>query len=75
MWSPLALDEATWARRDFHRLRVIARLQDGVSLDRARSDYKTVGARLERQYPDLDKDESVVVNPMLEDTAGRFAPR
>jgi putative ABC transport system permease protein len=53
---------------------VIARLKDDVSLDRARSDYKIIGARLERQYPDLDKDESVAVIPMLEDTVGQIRP-
>jgi putative ABC transport system permease protein len=74
MWSPLALDDVTRARRDFHRLRVIARLKDGLSLNRARSDYKTIGARLDRQYPDLDKDESVVVDPMLEDMVGQIRP-
>jgi hypothetical protein len=52
MWSPVVLDDATRARRDFHRLRVIAHLKDGLSLNRASSDYKdyrrTPGAPVSR---------------------------
>jgi putative ABC transport system permease protein len=70
MWGPLALDDRTKARRDFHRLRVIARLKPGVTLERARADYHVLGARLAQQYPDLNKDESLLVNPMLDDTVG-----
>jgi ABC-type antimicrobial peptide transport system permease subunit len=29
---------------------------------------------VKRQYPDLDKDESLVVNPMFEDTVGQIRP-
>ena len=74
MWAPLALDNPTRQRRDFHRLRVVARLRDGVSLDRARGDFQTLGARLAREYPDLNQDESVVVNLVLDDIVGDIRP-
>ena len=74
MWAPLALDNESKARRDFHRLRVIARLKDGVNLDRARADFQTIGSRLAQQYPGLNKDESIEVNLMLEDSVGQIRP-
>ncbi len=74
IWAPLALDSETRERRDFHRLRVIGRLRDGISLERARRDFQALGARLAQQYPDLDKDESIVVNGILEDMVGNTRP-
>jgi predicted permease len=70
MWAPLALDNETKAQRDLHRYRVIARLKDGVTLESARSEFQTIGSRLAAQYPDFDKDDSVLVNSILEDTVG-----
>ncbi len=74
MWAPLGLDSAARARRDFHRYRVIARLKDGVTLERARSDFQTIGSRLALQYPVFNQDAGVVANPMLEDTVGQIRP-
>ena len=74
MWSPLAFDAFTHDRRDFHRLRVIARLRDGVSIERARAEMQTVAARLAQQFPDLNAGETSVVNPVLEDLVGTIRP-
>jgi predicted permease len=74
MWAPLGLDNQTKARRDFHRFRVIARLKQGVSLEKARAEFQTIGTRLAQQYPDMNADENIAVNPMLEDTVGQLRP-
>src|SRR4029078_11206883 len=74
IWAPLGLDNPTRQRRDFHRLRVIARLKDGVTLARARSDAQSLGLRLAQAYPEFDQDESIVVNQMLEDIVGDIRP-
>jgi predicted permease len=74
MWAPLGFDNETKARRDLHRYRVIARLKDGVSLDRARSDFQTIGSRLADRYPDFNKDAGVNVIPVLQDTVGQMRP-
>jgi len=74
MWAPLGFDNAMATRRDFHRLRVIARLKRGVSLDSARAEFLAIGAQLAAQYPDLNKDESIIVMPMLEDVVGPIRP-
>ncbi len=74
MWSPLELDAPTQARRDFHRLRVIGRLKDHVSMEQVRAEFQTIAARLAAQYPDLNAGESATVNPMLEDLVGDIRP-
>ena len=74
MWEPLGFDSPMRTRRDFHRLRVIARLKDGVSLERARSDFQAIGARLAQAYPDLNQDEGAAVNLMLDDLVGQIRP-
>lgn len=74
MWAPLALDGETRARRDFHRLRVIGRLKDGVPLESARAEFQTVGSRLARQYPFFNKGESIAVFSMLDDAVGQIRP-
>jgi len=70
MWAPLGFDNPARERRDLHRLRVIARLKDGVTLERARSEFHTIGARLAEAYPFFNKDAGVTVNPLLEDIVG-----
>ena len=74
MWAPLGLDGEQRARRDLHRNRVIARLKDGVALDTARTEMKTIGARLAAQYPFFNREASVIVIPMLEDQVGPVRP-
>ena len=61
-------------RRDFHRLSVIARLKNGIALEQARTAFETIAATLARQYPEFNKDESIVVNPILDDMVGQIRP-
>ncbi len=74
MWSPLELDPPTMARRDFHRLRVIGRLKDNVSLQQTRAEFQTIAAQLAAQYPDLNAGETATVNPVLDDLVGTVRP-
>lgn len=72
MWAPLGFDDQTRARRDIHRLRVIARLGDGVELGRAQAEFTTIGLRLAEQYPTFNQDAGVVLIPTLEDLVGEL---
>ncbi|HTA69528.1 MAG TPA: ABC transporter permease [Bryobacteraceae bacterium] len=74
MWSPLGFDNETRERRDFHRLRVIGRLKDGVTLERARAEFQTIGSRLAAQYPFFNRDAGIVVNLLLDDMVGQIRP-
>jgi len=74
MWSPLGFDNETRARRDFHRLRVIGRLKDGVTLEQARAEFQTIGSRLAAQYPFFDRDSGITANLLLDDMVGQIRP-
>ncbi len=61
-----SLDRAyrdTWARRDEHSLRVLARLKPGVTFAQAESRLNVIAKQLEQQYPDTNKTVSAVVFP------------
>jgi predicted permease len=74
MWAPLGYDNAMRQRRDIHRLQVIARLKDGVPLERARADFQTIGTHLAQAYPFFNKDAGIVVFQLLEDAVGQLRP-
>jgi hypothetical protein len=61
VWTPLGL-RADGAR-DRHGLEVVARLADGVGVERAESELATVAAVLARQYPDTNDGRGVRVRP------------
>ena len=60
MLAPLAPDPAR--NRADHRLSMIGRVADGVSIDRARTQLETIAARLGQQYPESNKGWGVVIN-------------
>ncbi len=74
MWSPLGLDGPARARRDLHRLRVIGRLGPGITIQKARDEFRTISARLAATYPFFNKDETSVVNFVLDDLVGDVRP-
>ncbi|MGO9895235.1 MAG: ABC transporter permease [Bryobacteraceae bacterium] len=47
--------------RSAHNYRVVGRLKPGVSLERAQAEMTGIGSRLERQYPDSNRNKNVAV--------------
>ncbi|HKA00269.1 MAG TPA: ABC transporter permease [Candidatus Solibacter sp.] len=74
MWSPIAPDAAARARRDLHNYRVIGRMKDGVPLSKARSEFRTIAAALEKQNPMFNQGESAELIPMLDDLVKTIRP-
>ena len=64
MIVPLAPDPAR--NRADHRLSVIGRMQAGVTLDQAQADLVTIAANLQREYPDSNKDWTVLTRSFYE---------
>jgi putative ABC transport system permease protein len=60
MLAPLAPDPAR--NRADHRLAVIGRVKNGVSIEQATTELETIAARLGQQFPESNKGWSVVVN-------------
>jgi len=65
IWLPLQL-VIDPARRDDRRLRVLARLRDGVEIDRATADLTGIAAALAREHPKTNRTWTVTVRPLTE---------
>lgn len=71
LWVPLGLDPANDYRKTSGRyMSTIARLKDGVSLERAQSELKTIGARLVIDHPQFNSGWGVSVFGMAEEVSG-----
>src|SRR5262252_2828124 len=60
LWRPLAFEPSNMTR-NFHWLTSFARLKDGVSLEQARANMDTIGARIEKAFPESNKSWGVIV--------------
>lgn len=61
IWTPLAFQSQDMTR-NFHWMRVWARLKPGVNIGAARQQMKGIGGRIARAYPASNKDWSVTVD-------------
>ncbi len=63
VWTPLGLDVRAGER--FHRwLSVYARLAPGSSIESARTDFDSISAQLEKEYPQANRDFAAQVLPL-----------
>src|SRR5215213_5987441 len=74
LWVPLALTEQQRTERRGRFLSAAALLKPGVSVEQARSELDTIAARLETQYPDVDKGWGASVVPLREQLTGEIKP-
>ncbi len=72
IWLPFGWSDELRSRRDFHDIRVIGRLKDGVSLRQAQTDFSSIVANLDRQYPFFNQDELIAVNLVVDDLVGQI---
>ena len=69
IWAPLAFT-ADRMTRNFHWFRAFARLKPGVSVEQARAEMDTIGARIAQAYPDIKKGWGVTVDRFLDRVVG-----
>lgn len=72
-WTPLVFDAAQRTFRQYGDFRVIARLQDGITLIQAQDDLRATMRRLAGQFPQTNRGWSVQLVPLTEQTAGDSA--
>ncbi|MGH8095254.1 MAG: ABC transporter permease [Chthoniobacterales bacterium] len=72
--NPLRVHEDVRTQRDSIYLDGWARLKPGVTLARARAEMDAIARRLEKQYPDSNKDTAIRVAPMHDDAVGSLRP-
>jgi putative ABC transport system permease protein len=69
LWRPLAFSAAE-RTRNFHWMRVIARLKQGVTIEQARANMTPIAARIARDYPESNKDWGVTIDRFADLTVG-----
>jgi putative ABC transport system permease protein len=74
IFVPLRIDASNSCGRGCVTLRVIARLEPGVDLSRARVDLEGVAQRLEREYPEDNRGVGVNLVPLHQQVVGRIRP-
>ncbi|HEV2402053.1 MAG TPA: ABC transporter permease [Candidatus Sulfotelmatobacter sp.] len=65
-WTTLRQDNRCLKRRSCHNMYAIGRLKDGVSVEMARSNMKTIARQLEIQYPNDNRGQGAAVAPLEE---------
>lgn len=71
-WIPYAPDAEFAQRRDWHLLRAIGRLKEGVAASQAQEDLRALGRQFATAHPDTDADWGIDVYPMLEDAVSKI---
>src|SRR5262249_21911239 len=69
IWRPLAF-EAENMTRNFHWFGALAKLKRGVTVEQARAQMDTIGARIAKDYPDSNKGWGVTIDPFAETVVG-----
>src|SRR5262252_7556471 len=72
LWVPLDMSLENIGRRGSHSWRGIGRIKAGVTIEQARADMRAIAERLEKQFPDSNRNVDAVVIPMREWLVGGF---
>ena len=73
LWVPLDMSLQNIGRRGSHNWRGIGRIKAGVTLEQARADLRTIAERLEKQFPDSNRNVDAVIILMREWLVGGFS--
>ncbi len=73
-WTTLHDPTNCEKRRSCHNLFGVARLKNGVSVEAALADMKSIAAQLEKQYPDSNLGQGALVMPLSEAIVGDIRP-
>ncbi len=76
LWVPLtpfSSQPSCQDRGNHPGLEGVARLKAGVTVEKARAEMDAIAARLERQYPDSNRDVRVRLEPLLDKVVGNVS--
>ena len=74
-WFPIMRrsDNPGWMKRANHPMMFgWGRLKPGATVEQARTEIKTIAARLEKQYPETNAGVTAEVKPLLENLVGGY---
>src|SRR5213076_1186066 len=75
VWLPLMRrsNNPAWMDRSHNPMMFIwGRLKANADVDLARSEMKTIAARLEQAYPETNKGETAIVTPLIDNLVGKY---
>ena len=72
VYGPLAITPQIIKNRRLHTYYVVGRMKPGVTIASAQSDIDNITARLEQQYPDVNKGWGATVYPIVADTVRTY---
>jgi putative ABC transport system permease protein len=70
LWVPIDASLKGLGGRGSHHLRALGRMKNGINIEQARADLKGIAARLAKQFPDSNENNSAVVVPLKEQVVG-----
>jgi predicted permease len=73
-WTALQATYSCDLRRSCHSIYGVARLRDGVSVQAAVANVKSIAKQLEAQYPDSNRDQGAYLAPLAETIVGDIRP-
>jgi len=74
VYRPVTPQHFAAGNRGFRAFRAIGRLQEGASIEQARSVASAVGVRLAAQYPDSNRGRDFSLQPLHSDITGSVRP-
>jgi predicted permease len=74
IWVPFGWSSETRSRRDDHFVRAIGRLRDGITVTQAQAEFSLMAEKLAQAHPNFDRDESIAVRPVMDDSVGNIRP-
>ena len=74
LWFPIALTEADFQNRRSHTMRVVARMNTGVTVESAQRDMDRVVAGLRAEYPEFLTGWGVNVLSLTDEVVGEMRP-
>ena len=74
IWMPMVYREERTGNRRSHVYGALGRLREGTSIEQAQADMDTIAAQLEREYPESNLDDRVIVARFHDEVVGEVRP-
>jgi len=70
LWAPITINAGMRSNHGSHYMGAVARVQNGVSIEKGTAELVTIARRLEETYPDSNKGWSVKVISLIDQAVG-----
>lgn len=71
VWVPMSLETANLKRSESPSVEVFGRLKEGVTLSEAQAEFRTIAARIAKEFPDTNKNLTTSLKPFAHEYVGK----